>query len=194
MAELSLEGLSVKQLEELIEEQDTEEGKEAVRALLERRVEMDEKLAKAPRRGNRSGAGRAPTNRHLAAVEHFNAAPEKLARLKKALAEAVDENGEPILSVELIRIGIGAYYDQRKRDDEAKAQATAQAGSPDAPQAIANAVVDDEMGAASETDLPEATSGYEPSETPEDDPEGARVSGGWDPEDDDENPSFPGPE
>lgn len=120
MAELTLEGLSVAQIEDLIEDQDTDEGKEALRALLDQRQKLDERLQKAPKRGKRSGSGRAPTDRHLAAVEHFNQDADKLARLKKALDEAVDENGEPILSVELIRIGIGAYYDQRKRDDEAK--------------------------------------------------------------------------
>lgn len=120
MTGIALENLSDEQLDELIEEQDDEDGKAALRALKEKRSEMEERLAKGARRAPRTSGPRKPTERHTKASEHFNSVPEKLVRLKEVLAKSVDENGEPIMTPELIRVGIGAYYDQRKRDVEAK--------------------------------------------------------------------------
>lgn len=132
--------LNTEQLEALIEEQDDDNAKAALQAVLDERRRIESQIAetkaapkakkeKAPAK-SRKGS-RAPKGRQVKAAESFNSNQENLDRLKRVL-EGDDTVDPPVPAViqkdadgnitgyqmtpYLVQLGISGYYDERRNE------------------------------------------------------------------------------
>jgi hypothetical protein len=121
-------GLSIEQLEELIEEQESDEMREVLVDVLQQRRDRQTGEAPAPARKKRGRTAlRAEQPRDIAtnSADLFMQDEERAAAWREALVEATDENGNVALTGRIVQLAVGAYYaerraQKRKRVSEAK--------------------------------------------------------------------------